>query len=186
MKSDKQISFYVFLTIIAMAAAVVAQDRQAFIERLSSALSEAFEAYDSDKQVRPAALEILNANEALSAAFRRSLNEDFEGVSGALEDAQGALLRAGGIFIEIAGQDAFREDAVRLQNELFFISRGSPPETASDALFEFGNACIENATILSNLVSGEGDLSILRAVLSDVSALRLAIASFYGIVDERM
>lgn len=186
MRITRRPAIYISLAIAVGGAAIVfAQDRQALIERLSAAFSDAFNAYDPDRQVRPAALEILNANEALSEAFRSSLNENYESVPDALDTAEGALQKAGRILIDVSGQEVFRTDASRLQSELFFIVRDSRPETASDALLELGNASLVNASAISNLLVGEGEVDVLRSVLADVSSMRLVIASFYGLSDER-
>lgn len=182
MNYARGISYSVFLALTLGAAAVVlAQDRQAFIERLSTAISQAFNEYDPDRQVRPAALEILNANESLSEALRNSLNEEFEGVPNALDAAQDALREAGEVLLEIAGQEIFLTGASRLQNESFFVVRDVAPETASDALKLLGEACLENADMIENLLVGENEVDVLRSVLADVSSMRLVVASFYGL-----
>lgn len=182
MKIGRAASYLVPLTLIMSAAVIVfAQSREAFVGKFASAISDALNEYDPDRQVRPAALEILNANEALSVALRSGLSENFEEVPGFLDDAEEALSAAGGILLEISGQEYFQSDGARFQNELFFLARDATPETTSAALVILGEACLENAERISTLLGGEGEIEILRSILTDVSFMRLVVATFYGL-----
>jgi hypothetical protein len=170
----------IFVLGVGTSALVLAQDRDAFIERLSMAWTEALNAYDPDRQVGPAAIQVLNANEFITEALRSSINEQFDLVPNNLDDAEEALRDAGRILLEIADQEVFLTDASRLQSELFFVVRDQVPATTSDALKALGDACFQSADTLSGLLGGRDDVSSLRLVLSDVSEMRLVIVAFYG------
>lgn len=186
MPSIRSTVFWSLLLLVGISAAVLAQEeaREAFIARFSEAFTGAMNEFDPDRQVRPAAIEILNANDHLSQALRSSLNEEFESVPNSLDEAEEALRSASDILLEISTQGFFASDAVRMQGDLFFLVRDAVPETSGDALKTLGEASLENADLIGNLVGNSEEISILRTVLTDVSSMRLAIASFYGLNEE--